>query len=95
MKRCQKLTRVGFTLIELLVVIAIIAILAAILFPVFSHGVQSRLREGSSDNLHVQSKVNRAGLPAIHSGLRRSFPTSRLQHSDAFRDCSDQLAKPR
>ncbi len=27
----------GFTLIELLVVIAIIAILAAILFPVFSH----------------------------------------------------------
>ena len=32
----QRRTRVGFTLIELLVVIAIIAILAAILFPVFS-----------------------------------------------------------
>ena len=32
----QKSNRVGFTLIELLVVIAIIAILAAILFPVFS-----------------------------------------------------------
>ena len=29
-------TRLGFTLIELLVVIAIIAILAAILFPVFA-----------------------------------------------------------
>jgi prepilin-type N-terminal cleavage/methylation domain-containing protein len=29
--------RNGFTLIELLVVIAIIAILAAILFPVFAH----------------------------------------------------------
>jgi len=29
-------TRFGFTLIELLVVIAVIAILAAILFPVFS-----------------------------------------------------------
>ncbi|MDW8026743.1 MAG: prepilin-type N-terminal cleavage/methylation domain-containing protein, partial [Armatimonadota bacterium] len=28
-------SRIGFTLIELLVVIAIIAILAAILFPVF------------------------------------------------------------
>ena len=40
MKRCQKLTRVGFTLIELLVVIAIIAILAAILFPVFSHACE-------------------------------------------------------
>jgi prepilin-type N-terminal cleavage/methylation domain-containing protein/prepilin-type processing-associated H-X9-DG protein len=32
----RKRTRLGFTLIELLVVIAIIAILAAILFPVFS-----------------------------------------------------------
>lgn len=31
-----KVTRRGFTLIELLVVIAIIAILAAILFPVFA-----------------------------------------------------------
>lgn len=34
--------RSGFTLIELLVVIAIIAILAAILFPVFA---QARLRQ--------------------------------------------------
>lgn len=33
---CKRSYRVGFTLIELLVVIAIIAILAAILFPVFS-----------------------------------------------------------
>ena len=33
---CEMLRRSGFTLIELLVVIAIIAILAAILFPVFS-----------------------------------------------------------
>ena len=32
----QQRCRLGFTLIELLVVIAIIAILAAILFPVFS-----------------------------------------------------------
>ncbi len=35
MKHSQKPTQKGFTLIELLVVIAIIAILAAILFPVF------------------------------------------------------------
>jgi prepilin-type N-terminal cleavage/methylation domain-containing protein len=34
--RRPKSARQGFTLIELLVVIAIIAILAAILFPVFS-----------------------------------------------------------
>ena len=32
----MKRTRSGFTLIELLVVIAIIAILAAIMFPVFA-----------------------------------------------------------
>jgi prepilin-type N-terminal cleavage/methylation domain-containing protein/prepilin-type processing-associated H-X9-DG protein len=36
MKSCGRLNRCGFTLIELLVVIAIIAILAAILFPVFA-----------------------------------------------------------
>ena len=37
MGKCgERRSRVGFTLIELLVVIAIIAILAAILFPVFS-----------------------------------------------------------
>ena len=36
MKRSSPRSRAGFTLIELLVVIAIIAILAAILFPVFA-----------------------------------------------------------
>ena len=36
MRKCTLTTRCGFTLIELLVVIAIIAILAAILFPVFA-----------------------------------------------------------
>src|SRR2546421_3197347 len=35
-RRASTRTRTGFTLIELLVVIAIIAILAAILFPVFA-----------------------------------------------------------
>ena len=35
-KRVQQRGQGGFTLIELLVVIAIIAILAAILFPVFA-----------------------------------------------------------
>lgn len=40
----QKSTRKGFTLIELLVVIAIIAILAAILFPVFAN-VREKARQ--------------------------------------------------
>jgi prepilin-type N-terminal cleavage/methylation domain-containing protein len=41
----------GFTLIELLVVIAIIAILAAILFPVFARARESARRTGCSSNM--------------------------------------------
>jgi prepilin-type N-terminal cleavage/methylation domain-containing protein/prepilin-type processing-associated H-X9-DG protein len=43
--------RVGFTLIELLVVIAIIAILAAILFPVFARARENARRASCSSNL--------------------------------------------
>lgn len=43
--------RTGFTLIELLVVIAIIAILAAILFPVFMAAKQSALRTQCASNI--------------------------------------------
>lgn len=41
----------GFTLIELLVVIAIIAILAAILFPVFARAREKALQSSCSSNL--------------------------------------------
>lgn len=41
----------GFTLIELLVVIAIIAILAAILFPVFARARESARRTSCSNNI--------------------------------------------
>jgi prepilin-type N-terminal cleavage/methylation domain-containing protein len=41
----------GFTLIELLVVIAIIAILAAILFPVFARARENARRASCASNL--------------------------------------------
>jgi prepilin-type N-terminal cleavage/methylation domain-containing protein/prepilin-type processing-associated H-X9-DG protein len=45
------MNRKGFTLIELLVVIAIIAILAAILFPVFARARESARQSSCSSNL--------------------------------------------
>src|SRR6186713_440515 len=44
-------SRKGFTLIELLVVIAIIAILAAILFPVFGRARENARRSSCMSNL--------------------------------------------
>ena len=43
--------RRGFTLIELLVVIAIIAILAAILFPVFARARENARKANCASNL--------------------------------------------
>ncbi|MDM7460691.1 MAG: prepilin-type N-terminal cleavage/methylation domain-containing protein, partial [bacterium] len=49
--RKVNLLRRGFTLIELLVVIAIIAILAAILFPVFAQARESARQTSCLSNL--------------------------------------------
>jgi prepilin-type N-terminal cleavage/methylation domain-containing protein/prepilin-type processing-associated H-X9-DG protein len=51
MKRRFIGTRLGFTLIELLVVIAIIAILAAILFPVFARARENARRASCQSNM--------------------------------------------
>ena len=51
----MKLRSYAFTLIELLVVIAIIAILAAILFPVFAQAKESAKRTSSLSNVKQQA----------------------------------------
>jgi prepilin-type N-terminal cleavage/methylation domain-containing protein/prepilin-type processing-associated H-X9-DG protein len=51
MKPASSRSRRGFTLIELLVVIAIIAILAAILFPVFARARENARRASCQSNL--------------------------------------------
>src|SRR5438094_7219952 len=49
--RMQRTRKPAFTLIELLVVVAIIAILAAILFPVFAHARDAAKRANCISNL--------------------------------------------
>jgi prepilin-type N-terminal cleavage/methylation domain-containing protein len=51
MRRSKQESRPGFTLIELLVVISIIALLAAILFPVFARARENARRASCQSNL--------------------------------------------
>ena len=64
----------GFTLIELLVVIAIIAILAAILFPVFAKA------RDAARNSSCQSNMNQIGkaMKSYMTDWEDSFPTNYL-----------------
>src|SRR5437763_17019901 len=68
MKRC------GFTLIELLVVIAIIAILAAILFPVFA---QAREKARTISCLSNNKQVGLAFMQYVQD-FDETFPPSRF-----------------
>jgi prepilin-type N-terminal cleavage/methylation domain-containing protein len=64
--------RKGFTLIELLVVIAIIAILAAILFPVFS---RARNKAEQASCMNNQKQIITAVLMYAHDWDDCLFPT--------------------
>jgi len=68
----------GFTLIELLVVIAIIAILAAILFPVFARA-REKARQTSCLN-----NVKEMGLAAVmySSDFDESLVPARIRYGD-------------
>ena len=68
-------TRRGFTLIELLVVIAIIAILAAILFPVFARAREKARQTSCLNNVkqlalgvHMYVNDHDGGLPSYRQG---------------------------
>src|SRR5438093_9492423 len=64
--------RSGFTLIELLVVIAIIAILAAILFPVFGRARENARRSSCQSNLKQLS----LGMLQYTQDYDERFPSS-------------------
>ena len=66
-------TRRGFTLIELLVVIAIIAILAAILFPVFARARKTAQASNCQSNL----KQIGSSIKLYLTDWQETFPTNR------------------
>src|SRR5262245_63205815 len=77
-RTCPVRRKDGFTLIELLVVIAIIALLAAILFPVFGRARENARRSACQSNLkqlglgmmqYVQDNDERFPRLVIQSGV--------------------------
>ena len=71
--------RQGFTLIELLVVIAIIAILAAILFPVFARARENARRSSCQSNL----KQLGLGILQYAQDYDEKYPSSTMGYSIA------------
>lgn len=69
----------GFTLIELLVVIAIIAILAAILFPVFARAREAARKSGCQSNL----KQMATGIKMYADDYDSNLPSSRIRNPNA------------
>jgi prepilin-type N-terminal cleavage/methylation domain-containing protein/prepilin-type processing-associated H-X9-DG protein len=77
--------RVGFTLIELLVVIAIIAVLAAILFPVFSQAREAARKTSCLSNMRQMGMATRLYMQDYddHFPQTKAYTTSQPQIDDA------------
>src|SRR5438034_5691077 len=75
--------RHGFTLIELLVVIAIIAILAAILFPVFAQAREKARATSCVSNLKqimLSHMMYSQDYDEVFTGTFRQYPDGRRTH---------------
>ena len=82
--------RFGFTLIELLVVIAIIAILAAILFPVFA---QARAKARQASCLSNEKQLATATLMYVQDYDESFYPHRfNCKSGGSFAICSDYLS---
>src|SRR3954467_2298116 len=79
--------RSGFTLIELLVVIAIIAILAAILFPVFA---QAREQARMSTCLSNFKQIG-LGMMMYAQDYDETYPPSRVARPPGSSDCGQKV----
>ena len=86
----RSLRRHGFTLIELLVVIAIIAILAAILFPVFA---QAREKARQTACLNNTKQIGTAFMMYVQD-YDETFPPSRVMSGSATSPCAGNALLP-
>ena len=86
--RSQQRRAAGFTLIELLVVIAIIAILTAIIFPVFATLRENARQKTAISNLHdiqnglFQFKLDNGKYPVVLFGY--AYPNARMDNALAI-----------